>query len=93
MEQSFSDLFKMDKCSPLMAYGVIVIITAICIYNVRSEFNRVGNNPKIKNINQCGFRIVPQLQINSFNRLDVKAFQRFCRKTMTEFINRSQQSD
>jgi len=51
MEQSFSDLFKMDKCSPLMAYGVIVIITAICIYNVRSEFNRVGNNPKIKNIN------------------------------------------
>ena len=51
MEQSVSDLFKMDKCSPLMAYGVIVIITAICIYNVRSEFNRVGNNPKIKNIN------------------------------------------
>ena len=51
MEQSFSDLFKMDKCSPLMAYGVIVIITAICIYNVRSEFNRVGHNPKIKNIN------------------------------------------
>ena len=51
MEQSFSDLFKMDKCSPLMAYGVIVVITAICIYNVRSEFNRVGHNPKIKNIN------------------------------------------
>jgi len=51
MEQSFSDLFKMDKCSPLMAYGVIVVITAICIYNVRSEFNRVGHNPKIKNVN------------------------------------------
>lgn len=49
MDQSFSDLLKMDKCSPLMVYGVIVVITGICIYNVRSEFSKLGNNSKVQN--------------------------------------------
>ena len=47
---SFSELFKMDKCSPLVAYVLIVIVTAICIYNVRSESSKLGENQKVKNI-------------------------------------------
>ena len=47
---SFSELFKMDKCSPLVAYVLIVIVTAICIYNVRSESSKLGDNQKVKNI-------------------------------------------
>jgi hypothetical protein len=49
--ESFSDLFKMDKCTPLIAYGIIVVITGICIYNVRSDLNKLGDNNKVKNLN------------------------------------------
>tara|TARA_B110001469_G_C9564181_1_gene279840 strand:+ start:89 stop:649 length:561 start_codon:yes stop_codon:yes gene_type:complete len=51
MDQTFNDLFKMDKCSPLIVYGVIVVITGICIYNVRSDLNKLGNNNKVVNTN------------------------------------------
>lgn len=50
MDSNYSDLFKMDKCSPLVAYGLIVIITCISIYNVRSESSKLGDNHKVKNI-------------------------------------------
>ena len=50
MDTGFSELLKMDKCTPLVAYGVIVIITAVCIYNVRSESSKLGENHKVKNI-------------------------------------------
>ena len=33
-----------------MHYVLIVIVTAICIYNVRSESSKLGENQKVKNI-------------------------------------------
>ena len=50
MDTGFSELLKMDKCTPLVAYGVIVLITAVCIYNVRSESSKLVENHKVKNI-------------------------------------------
>jgi hypothetical protein len=51
MDQSFSELLKMDKCSPFISYVVMVIVTGITIYNVRTELNKLGNNNRVKNIN------------------------------------------
>jgi len=50
MDQNFSELLKTDKCSPLIVYGIIVVITAVCIYNVKTDFSKFGDNHKIKNI-------------------------------------------
>lgn len=51
MDQSFSELLKMDKCSPFISFMVMVIVTGITIYNTRTELNKLGSNNKVKNIN------------------------------------------
>lgn len=51
MDQGFSELLKMDKCSPFISYIVMVVVTGITIYNVRTELNKLGANNKVKNIN------------------------------------------
>lgn len=50
MDAGFSELLKFDKCSPLIVYIIIVVITMIHLYNTRTEFGKLGENEKVKNI-------------------------------------------
>ena len=49
LSSTMSALFKTDKCSPLIVYIVLVVITGVTLFNTNGLMKRL-NNHKINNI-------------------------------------------
>ena len=49
-ENSIKDLLKPNKCSPLIAYFLIILISIAMILNARDTANNLDNNYKIFNV-------------------------------------------
>ena len=49
-ENSIKDLLKPNKCSPLIAYFLIILISVSMIINARDTANNLDNNYKIFNV-------------------------------------------
>ena len=49
-ENSIKDLFKPNKCSPIIAYFLIILISIVMIINAKETTNKLQENYKILNV-------------------------------------------
>jgi len=49
-ENSIKDLFKPNKCSPIIAYFLILLISIVMIINAKETSNKLQDNYKILNV-------------------------------------------
>ena len=49
-ENSIKDLFKPNKCSPVIAYFLIILISIVMIINAKETTTKLQNNYKVLNV-------------------------------------------